>query len=330
MTRIAVIGAGLSGLVFAHRIKPWAQVTLFEKSNGVGGRMATRRAGQYRFDHGAQFFLAKTDKFREFLTPFLGSGIVARWDAEFVELDRDTTVTRRQWDENFPHYVAVPGMNQLGKRLATSLDVRVKARVETIKPAAGGWQLVSKTKQPLGTFDWVVCAVPPAQAAKLLPSSFSYFDALTKPNMMGCYALMLGMQAPIEIPWQAALVRRADISWISVNNSKPGRASQFSLVAHATNQWSEAHMQENIDDVKHHLTRELSQVIGCDLSTADHLVVHRWRYANMARQNGPSMYLDEASSLAACGDWCIQGRVEAAFTSAYYLSVALKRLIWPC
>jgi predicted NAD/FAD-dependent oxidoreductase len=51
MTRIAVIGAGLSGLVFADTLGDAAQIKLFEKSRGYGGRMATRRHDAFQFEH---------------------------------------------------------------------------------------------------------------------------------------------------------------------------------------------------------------------------------------------------------------------------------------
>ncbi|MEE2746661.1 MAG: NAD(P)-binding protein, partial [Pseudomonadota bacterium] len=44
MTDIAIIGSGISALTIAHALKDAANVTIFEKSPGTGGRMATRRA----------------------------------------------------------------------------------------------------------------------------------------------------------------------------------------------------------------------------------------------------------------------------------------------
>ena len=88
MKRIAIIGAGLSGLVLARRLDEVAEVTIFEKSRGVGGRMATRYADDYEFDHGAQFFTARTPAFREFLQPLIRDQVVANWAPKFEELDR--------------------------------------------------------------------------------------------------------------------------------------------------------------------------------------------------------------------------------------------------
>ena len=61
MTRITIIGAGLSGLTAADSLKDHAEITIFEKARSVGGRMLNRRAEPYFFDHGAQYFSTKTD-----------------------------------------------------------------------------------------------------------------------------------------------------------------------------------------------------------------------------------------------------------------------------
>ncbi|MDP1835772.1 MAG: NAD(P)/FAD-dependent oxidoreductase [Chlamydiales bacterium] len=54
--RIAVIGAGLSGLACAYELtKAGQDVVVYEKAGRVAGRSLTRRDGLYPFDTGAQF-----------------------------------------------------------------------------------------------------------------------------------------------------------------------------------------------------------------------------------------------------------------------------------
>ncbi|MEC8084121.1 MAG: FAD-dependent oxidoreductase, partial [Pseudomonadota bacterium] len=50
--RVAIIGAGIAGIAAARTFAAadWRPV-LFDKSRGLGGRMATRRAEGLRFDH---------------------------------------------------------------------------------------------------------------------------------------------------------------------------------------------------------------------------------------------------------------------------------------
>ena len=64
-THIAIVGAGIAGLAAARRLRAAGLTcTLFDKSPGLGGRMATRREGYLRFDHGAQYFTARGPRFR--------------------------------------------------------------------------------------------------------------------------------------------------------------------------------------------------------------------------------------------------------------------------
>jgi predicted NAD/FAD-dependent oxidoreductase len=44
--------------------------------------------------------------------------------------------------------------------------------------------------------------------------------------------------------------------------------------------------------------------------------LHRWRYANVGNEESELTLVDDKNRLAACGDWCSEGRVEAAYLSA--------------
>ena len=95
MKKIAIIGAGLSGFSAAHLLKYCADITLFEKARGVSGRMSTRRAEPYVFDHGAQYFTARTKPFQDFIQPLLDQGIIERWDARYVKFRGNQILERR-------------------------------------------------------------------------------------------------------------------------------------------------------------------------------------------------------------------------------------------
>lgn len=326
MTRIAIIGAGLAGLVAARTLGKRHDVTVFEKSRGVGGRMATRYAGQWEFDHGAQFFIAKTPDFEAFLAPLIGEGIVAAWHANFAEFEGDKLVATRAWDDSYPHYVAMPGMNALGKRLALNVDVRTGVTVAAVKQAGSGWTLSGSDERTLGKFDWIVFTAPAAQSAALMPPASRLRHHADQVRMLGCFALLLGFDETIALDWQAALLRDADISWIAINNSKPGRDTGFSVVVHATNAWADQHLNDDPDSVETNMLRSACTILGADAADAKFRQLHRWRYANIGQQ-AASEQVDETLQLAACGDWFVRGRVEGAYTSALRLTRALDQLI---
>ena len=324
MKRIAIIGASLSGLVLARRLGEAAAVTIFEKSRGVGGRMATRYANDYEFDHGAQFFTARTSAFREFLQPLLRDRVVANWTPTCAELDRSGTRERRDWGEQYPHYVGVPRMNAVGKYLSTGLDIRTNTRIGNIRQEKGKWSLVDSDGRCHAGFDWLVATAPAPQTATLASEHSELLALCRARKMRACVALMLGFEAPLDLPWQAAVVRDADISWMSVNSSKPGRGDAFTMVVHSTNAWANAHVDDDLNALRAHLVDEASVISGVDLRQASYCDVHRWRYANMDKCGGPDCYIDEGSNLAACGDWFLRGRVEAAFSSANALAGKLR------
>ncbi len=323
MTRVAIIGAGLSGLVVAQRLQSSADITIFEKSRGVGGRMATRYAGDFEFDHGAQFFTARTDAFKSFLEPLIDDGVVANWKAAFAEFDRGNMKALRSWGGDYPHYVGTPRMNSIGRYLSADSNIDLETEISSIARKNDGWTLLDGAGAGHGPFDWLVVTSPAAQTAALAAERPDLVTYCRERRMVGCYALMLGFEEPIDLQWNAALVRNADISWISVNSSKPGRSHPFTMVVHSTNAWAEAHMDDDVDLVLEHMLDEASLVAGVDFRAASHRHVHRWRYANIAKQSGPAYFVDNDNRIAACGDWCVRGRIEAAFTSANDLAKSL-------
>lgn len=325
--RIAIIGGGLSGLVVARELHDDHAVTVFEKSRGVGGRMATRYETNFEFDHGAQFFTARSSDFRQYLQPLIERGVVTSWRARFAELQRGEIVSEHDWDDASPHYVGAPRMNAIGRALAENLDVRRNTTVSKLERGPGGWCLSDSGGTDLGHFDWVILAMPAAQTAALAPGDSCLNRLAGTVKMQACFALMLGFDTPLSLPWQAALILDSSISWVSVNSSKPGRPEPFSLVVHSSNAFADDNIDNDGDDLAARMLAETSEVIGVNVEMATLLRLQRWRYANVDSQNGAQFFIDETNRLAACGDWFRCGRVEAAFTSSFGLVQRLKRLL---
>lgn len=132
MKKIAIIGAGLAGLTAAHFLRQKADITIFEKSRGVSGRLSTRRAEPYHFDHGAQYFSARTDQFKDFIQPLIHSGVIEPWNARFVDISNREISSVKSGDDHDSYYIGVPGMNAIGKYLSRDLDVRIGGCVDSI------------------------------------------------------------------------------------------------------------------------------------------------------------------------------------------------------
>ena len=325
MKSIAIIGAGISGLSLARRIQSQFSYQLFEKSPAPGGRVASRMIANQHFDHGAQFFTARSPQFKRYLQSLIDAGSVADWQARFVEMDGNAINASRDWDDEYPHYVGVPDMAAIGRAMAHQQPVHFNTEIVGLKRQENSWYLQDREGQNHGPYDWVALTLPAPQTLALLPETFSDYNAIADIRMKACYALMLSLKADPGLPFEAALVKNADISWVSVNSSKPGRQGH-SLLIHASNDWAEKYLDEDIESVKKQMVDTVVAVTGLDPQLIDASEVKRWVYANLPKQTQPPFYIDTALQIAACGDWCIKGRVEAAFNSGYKLGHKLNNL----
>lgn len=65
--RVAVVGAGLSGLIAAYELAPEHDVTVYERRDGVGGRVRSTRRDGYVFDRGFQVLFTAYPEARRYL-----------------------------------------------------------------------------------------------------------------------------------------------------------------------------------------------------------------------------------------------------------------------
>jgi predicted NAD/FAD-dependent oxidoreductase len=74
---VLIIGAGMTGLTAARRLSDHGvESVLLDKGRAVGGRMATRRIGEARFDHGAQHFGLIDQDFRRTAVHWMSIGLI--------------------------------------------------------------------------------------------------------------------------------------------------------------------------------------------------------------------------------------------------------------
>lgn len=317
-TSIAIIGAGIAGITLARAISRAADVTIFEKSRGLGGRMANRRRAGFAFDHGAQYFTARSPAFKVAAEQAVAEGYAGVWPKAVHTLNADGLVADTRPPE--PRYIGVPGMSALANGLAEGLDIRKEVTVAAIVDADAGWALSDNEGQDLGRFDLVVSTAPAPQTIRLMPEAFTGHPALKTVQMSGCFTLMIGIDGLLDRGFEAARIEDPVLSWIAVKASKPGRSDRTALTIHSRNDWAEANLERDRSEVQADMLQSLKRLLGLDLSTAAWIDLHRWRYANVEQAIGEPYIFDDTLGLGACGDWCLGNRVEAAAESARALS----------
>ncbi len=313
--RIAVIGAGLSGSLAARTLEDYGeQVELFEKSERPSGRMSTRRTEHSEFDHGAQYFTCRHRVFQRYVDSWVDAGAVAQWPAP-IAVFKDGQMLGSSMEQR---YVAVPHMNELGKRLTRLMNVHYGVHIQTITRDGAGWLLTDDKQQSYGPFDRVITSLPAPQAAELVVGEPQLADQLRAQTMHPCWAVMATLAAPLPVDWGGAFINSGNISWVARNQTKPGRSGPESLVLHATPQWTLAHLHEEKSIVCERLLEELGPALGLPRITdvtSSH--AHRWMYARPVSLE-PLRYrclFNSDRTIIAAGDWASGGRVEGAFLS---------------
>lgn len=336
---IAVVGAGLAGVTAARALHEAGHaVQLFDKSRGVGGRMSTRRTSwtpdaqrehALAFDHGAPSFTATDPAFAGFIQDAATFGWVAPWAPRMAPGSRAETSTR---------WVASPDMPALCRRLAGELPLHRSATVTGLaRVAGGGWQvLVDQAAHP-GTFDRVVLAMPPAQAAALLQAHApTWAMAAREVAMTPCWTVMAVFhQAAPE--WDAAAPSTGPVAWAARQGSQPGRdapdnddnaataTDTQNWVIQASAAWSAQHLEDDAATVSAALLRAFQALPGLAQAEVQWHTSHRWRYS--VPRNAPwagecTAWTDDALGLGVCGDWLGGVGVEGAWLSAQALAEA--------
>jgi predicted NAD/FAD-dependent oxidoreductase len=345
--RIAVIGAGLSGLVCARTLAQTGHsVQVFEGNVAVGGRMATADTAFGSFDHGAQYFTVRDARFSQALTQ-TAAQLCKPWSANTVHvLDPYGRVAAAALPTGERHWVPAPGMQSLPAHWAAPLlaaqAIELGTRVCSIAPdrlQPRQWQLATEgmldtpdARRVFGGFDDVVLALPAAHALHLLRASAlapRLQERVAAVSVGPCWTLLLAFPqaqqaglAHLGPQWNAARSTHHRIAWLARENSKPGRGAIERWTVQASTAWSAEHLQDDPARVQAKLGKAFAEVTGIRAEPA-FAATHAWHQAQTLVPLGASHVWDDALRIGLAGDWCLGHRVEDAFVSGLELALSM-------
>lgn len=340
--KIAIVGAGIGGLVAARTLSDYGlDITVYEKSRGVGGRLATRRADlgstsaagseplanvQLPFDHGAQYFTARDARFQRYVRSWIDDGITAAWMGRIVELGHGGKVFEEKLGT--PRYVGIPSNNAIAKHVAADQNVLRSRRITSIEkdPTDCTWSLIDSDGKVDGGYNVVLFNAPPPQTSMLVAQHADWSDQLDRVQMKPCWSMMLHTTMP-TLDYDAAFINQGPLSWIARNDNKPQRPAiaGSAWVIHANAEWSAEHLDDDPATVRTELLSAFADAIGQPIGPVEHCRVHLWRYSIPKNALSCEYLWDAAAGLGACGDWLCGGRVEGAFLSGQAVAGAVMR-----
>lgn len=316
--KVVVVGAGLAGLTAAGElVSRDVDVIVFDKGRGVGGRMATRRvetpAGTAVFDHGAQFFTARSDTFRSMVADWERNHVVYEWCRGFGDTD------------GHPRYAVRGGMAALTKHLARDLDVRTATLVFSVSHGDTDRWVVTLDDGSTHAADGVILTCPIPQSYSLVANTSI---ELPSDLLMTDYERTLGVLAvldrPSAVPDPGGLQNPDGVfSWVGDNHRK-GVSPIPALTLHANPTWSLEHWDAPHDDAHAALLAAARDYIG-DAEVIESQF-KRWRFATPMAVWPDAHWRDESGTLVLAGDAFAGPKVEGAVTSG--LSAAHSLAFW--
>ncbi len=310
----------MAGLACATALRQSGlSVEVFEKSRGLGGRIATRRREAGSFDHGAQYVTARGSRFETLLQRLGEAGSVAEWRPQGRE---NATASTAGVDQAW--FVGTPGMSAMVKPLADGLRIHHNTRIASLQRPNGQWRLVTTDGDALEAFDAVAVTVPGPQASPLLAAHGGAFARIERAAMAPCWAVMMTFEAPIKGVGDVIRPDSGPVGWAARNSGKPGRNGDGEAwVVHAGPDWSRENLEQDAADVADHLKQAFASLLGNRVPEPAFLSAHRWRYALCETPLQTTCLIGEDGTLGAAGDWCLGARVEAAFDSGWALGTRL-------
>jgi predicted NAD/FAD-dependent oxidoreductase len=339
--KVVIVGAGLSGLTAASElVDAGAEVTVLDKGRSVGGRLATRRVGDARLDHGAQFFTVRSPAFQRRVDDWLDRGLVTVWNHGFTD------------DDGHARYVGTDGMNSLAKDLAASV-ARSGATIETSTLAFGlrpgstsgvarRWEVVidDGSTRPA---DAVIFTCPLAQTFALLAdvgvwksgdeATDAAHDAIVarlgidldqtlfRTQYDRTIALLAVVDGPTAIPSPGGVQDGDDVFSFIGDNQAKGVSSIPAVTFHANAEWSEAHWDDepaaNLDALEAAAQPWLGDatIVERELKT--------WRFATPRTVWPDPCWTTADDTIVVAGDAFAGPRVEGAHNSGLAAAHAL-------
>lgn len=329
MPSIAIIGAGCSGLAAAHELHDAGHsLTIFEQSNEVGGRAATRIQEGFTYDYGAQYIKSGSQISIELITEHFRLADLIDIAKPVWVFDQNGNIQEGDPVQNAePKWNYRSGLNALANCMAQDLDIQLQTRIDYLQKSTAGWELFSNRGHPIGVFDRILITIPAGEAMKIINSSkmpdspqAEICALLSRASYNLLISVMLGYQPQPQLRPYYALVnidKGHAISWLAWEHEKaPERVPEGAglLIAQMAPQFSKENWNTPNDVIINDVALQITALLDEPLNKPFFSDIYRWQYA-LPAEKVESKQLNSIAmpaGLAFCGDAYVGGRVHLA------------------
>lgn len=313
--RVAIVGAGIAGLAAARELKlNGIDPILFEAEDRVGGRVCTEKIGPYVFDTGASSIAPRNRALERVMLESLPKDDLVEV-ALPIFIHQSLRISPGESAKNrIERFTYRAGNQRLPELLASGLDVRLRARVDSIAESQTGLIIDGQD------FDAAVLTPPTPLCREILTSSHDP-RPMANASYRSCLSVMLGYDVEFKAPNYHALLdpeQRHPLTWLSIESAKcPGRApvGHTAMVAQLGPAFSEMSFDAPETVIVSAAVEFVERLYGKEWSNPVATGLRRWRYSQPERTASFDRVNFDRNRLVVAGDGVMGARVEYAFDS---------------
>jgi len=336
---VAIVGAGVAGLGAAWRLakNPSIKVTVFEKSQTISGRAATRRKPGYFYDNGANYFTTENKETLALFQDHFPHDQLITIPKPIWTFDEDGKIKPGDPEHNKKSkYNYKQGIKTFSKLVWAECEKKVElqynkglAKIVCITERNDlKLKLLSTEDEDLGLYDAVLLTPPAPQIADILKGSELGDEAKPlqeefrecKYKSILSVALLFKGQLNKEYFALINSDRKHCISWLSFENDKEGHVSEDEtmMIVQMADNWSTSHYEEKDEEILSKVLIEVQKLFA-DENKLEELFkwgdVKKWKFALPEKPiDGKVFDIGAASNLFFAGDFVRgKGRVLDAF-----------------
>lgn len=286
--RIAIVGAGFSGAYLSSKLtKNNLEVTLFEKSRGVGGRMSTRYTDEYQINIGCPELTPVGSTFKDFCQEKKAQGI----------LQERTSGTYSNEE-----------INTLLKNLIQGSQLVTQTRIEHVYYENNCYQLVDSEGKIHAHFDALFITIP---APQLLEITFHF----KTPILQGIEAINFDSVATMVLYGKETEELSTHKLSTLPSLRKLYQPNDEVLVIHMNRSFSNAHAHLQKEQLREPIDKEIQTILPSFKSAYFKSFTHLWKYGFTNHALEEPYRFDCNRNFGIVADWMVGARVEDAYSS---------------
>lgn len=257
-SKYLIIGAGYSGLQLAQGLtgSESNSVQIIEKSRGVGGRLATRRDGQFTFDHGAQF-LRSCD---------LNHSQIRRWQNEGILKNLHSNT-----------FTVLGGMTRIAKDLAKDLNIVFDSKAKRIYRFDEAWHIQDESGASFQA-NRLVLSCPLPQSLELLKNSDTPYPSSLDEVRYAKAIVFLIKDEENQEPLEAYREIQSSGIFSIASQQRKGASTHPASTVTMTPSWSEQHFDKSDTEI---IALAYDKIVThLPYASIDQITVKKWRYSH--------------------------------------------------